>query len=114
LSIRIPEWVAAQDAEFSVDGAPREISWQGRYAVVGEVNPESVVSLQFPLAERTEKLTGFLSGPAEYTLTFKGNTVVSIDPRSAWCPFYERERYRQAEIQWKDIERFVAEEIVKW
>lgn len=114
LSIRIPEWVKAEDTQCSVNGEARKTSWQGRYAVVGKVNPENLVSLQFPIAERTEKLAGFLSGPAEFTLTFKGNTVVDIDPRGAYCPFYERERYRQDNVQWKDMEQFVADDIVKW
>ena len=114
LSIRIPEWVKAEDTQCTVNGKARKTSWQGRFAVVGKVNSGDVVGLMFPISERTEKLTGFLSGPAEFTLTFKGNTVVDIDPRNNSCPFYEREKYRQDNVQWKGIEQFVADDVVKW
>ncbi len=48
LSLRIPEWVKPSDARCQVNGQERLLSWEGRYALVGRVEPADEVTLTFP------------------------------------------------------------------
>ena len=111
LSIRIPEWVTPEQAECRVGDAQRKLSWDGRYAVVGKVQPKDIVKLTFPISERTDVVQ--IMGK-KYTLVRKGNTVVHIDPPGKYCPLYQREKYRGNEVQTKKVERFVAEQQIAW
>ena len=108
LSVRIPEWVAVEEVEATVVGHPRELAWDGRYAVIGEVEPGDVAALTFPISERTVKETMGYPFAVDYTLVIKGNTVVFIDPPGEHYPFYQRERYRENEVRWVKRQRFVS------
>ena len=66
----------------------------------------------FPIAERTvrEKI-----GPQTYTLVLKGSTVVSIDPPGKNGALYaDRAKYRGTDLAWKQVERFVPEQEIRW
>jgi hypothetical protein len=79
---------------------------------VGAAKPGDIISVTFPIAERTVKET---IGPVAYTLVLKGNTVVSIDPPGKNGPLYQgREKYRKSDVQWKQVQRFVPEESIDW
>ncbi|MBN1666440.1 MAG: glycoside hydrolase family 127 protein [Anaerolineales bacterium] len=103
VEIRIPEWVKADEVSCFINDAPGEHSVQGRYVRVGPVQPGNVVSMKFPIAERT--VTTAIAG-CSYRLILKGNEVVAIDPPGQWHPFYQRAHYRAA-LRWTDRERFV-------
>jgi len=53
-------------------------------------------------------------GDGIYTLTLKGNTVIGIDPPGRHCPLYERAHYRQNQVRWRKIRRYVPEERPYW
>jgi hypothetical protein len=65
------------------------------------------VWISFPISERTQQET---IGARQYTLTLKGNDVVAIDPPGKYCPYYQRQKYRQGSVQWKNVQRFVSDE----
>ena len=112
LSVRIPEWVHPEEAKCQLNGTDRPLSWEGRYAVVGKVEPKDVVTMTFPIFERTDKVKILAK---EYTLTRKGNDVVHIDPPGkSDCPLYQREKYRENKARTKTVERFVAEQQIDW
>jgi len=111
LSMRIPEWVKPDDVCIEVDGHARDISWDGRYAVVGDVKPGEVVTMRFPIAERTEKVW---IEKRQYTLVIKGNDVVAIDPPGQACPLYDRSHYRMNRTRWKEQLRFASAEEIEW
>ena len=108
LSVRIPEWVAPEDAEVTVNGQPRELAWDGRYALIGEVGPGDVAALTVPITERTVKETMGYPYAVDYTLVIKGNTVVFLDPPGEHKPFYQRDRYRDNKVRWVNRQRFVS------
>ena len=91
LSVRIPEWVAPGDTRCRVNDGERSVSWDGRYAQVGLVQPSDVVTLTFPIAERTDVVH---IEKQRFTLVRKGNDVVSIDPPGRYYPLYQRQHYR--------------------
>jgi hypothetical protein len=104
VEIRIPEWVKPEEVSCFVNNIPRETDFQGRYAQVGSVESGNVVTMNFPISERTVKAS---IGDISYTLIIKGNDVVSIDPPGQWHPFYQREYYRE-KVRWVRRERFVS------
>jgi len=111
LSIRIPEWVSAEDTRCQVAGVEHVLGFDGRYAQVGAVKPGDVVTLTFPIAERTDIV---YVEKEKYTLTRKGNDVVHIDPPGKYCPLYQRDHYRTNTTRWRKVERFASNEIIHW
>jgi len=112
--VRAPEWVRAQDPQLmcTVNGAPRSVRWNGRYVGIGTTKRGDVISVTFPIQERTVKER---IGPATYTLVIKGNTVLSIDPPGRNGPLYQdREKYRNGEMPWYSVSRFAPEEEILW
>jgi hypothetical protein len=107
VSVRVPEWVQKTAVAVSVGGESRPVRWNGQYLEVGQGRPQEKVSVTFPLEERTQRE---IIGAKEYMLTLKGNDVVAIDPAGKYCPYYQREKYRKGEVQWKNVERFVSDE----
>jgi len=104
LEVRIPEWVKPDEVSGFVNDEPRPLAFQGRYAQIGYVKRGDLVTVSFPISERTIDTT---IGNVPYTLTIKGNDVVSISPPGKWDPFYQRSKYRQNHVQWIDRARFV-------
>lgn len=111
LSIRIPEWVNAGEVRCRVGENERQLSFNFRYAMVGAVKPGDVVTMTFPIAERSDVV---YVEKEQYTLTRKGNEVVHIDPPGKYCPLYQRAHYRSNSAHWRKIQRFVSSEIIHW
>ncbi len=108
LSLRIPEWVAPEQASCEVDGQERKLGWNGRYAKVGNVAAGSIVSLTFPISERTEVVW---VEKRRYKIVRKGNEVVSIDPPGIDGRLYQREHYRADRSRMRKVTRFVSSEM---
>lgn len=49
-----------------------------------------------------------------YTLIRRGNEVVLIQPQGTNCPLYQRDHYRDGTTLWRQVERFVPEQQIKW
>ena len=109
LSLRIPEWVAPEQARCEVDGQERKLGWNGRYAKVGNVGAGSIVRLTFPIAERSEVVW---IEKRRYKIVRKGNEVVSIDPPGIKHPLYQREHFRADRARTRKVVRFVSSEIL--
>ena len=91
VSVRIPEWVQPGEVSCTVDGEPRVLGWEGRYALVGPVPDRGVVEVRFPITERTDRI--YVQKHA-FTIIRRGNEVVSIDPPGRYNPLYQRDHYR--------------------
>jgi hypothetical protein len=57
---------------------------------------------------------GGLRGAVLYTLVIKGNTVVHIDPPGRYNPLYQRAHYRENQVRWRKMKRFVTQEHIEW
>jgi hypothetical protein len=112
--LRIPEWTKPQECKVQSGGPSTALrdatpAWEGRYAIVKGKKGETV-SLSFPIAERTEKIT---TTCGEYQAVIRGNTIVDINPPGKNCPLFKRAQYRQPEAQMKQVERFVPDNVVE-
>jgi len=111
LEIRLAEWVKPEEARCTVNGAPRHLRFDGRYAQVGRVNAGQEVTLEFPIRERTDRV---IIEKQRYTLIRRGNDVVWIDPPGKNRPLYQRGHYRGGETLWKSARRFVPAAEIPW
>ena len=109
LSVRMPGWVDLKAVQGAVDGAALSVTFDGRYAQIGQVAPGQIVSLSFPIVEQTDRVT---MANRYYFLVRKGHDVVAIDPPGKLCPLYRRDHYRDNTTLWKKTSRFVADQIV--
>jgi DUF1680 family protein len=108
LSIRIPEWVTPEQAHCQVDGVDRKLGWNGRYALVGNVEKGRTVRLTFPISERSDDVW---IEKRLYKIVRKGNEVVSIDPPGVQYPLYQRDHYRANKARMRKVTRFVSAEV---
>jgi len=55
-------------------------------------------------------------GGKEYSLNFKGNTLVDISPRDEGngYPIYLREHYKKDKAEMKKVTRYVSPVIIDW
>lgn len=104
LEVRIPEWVKPDEVLGFVNDETRQLAFRGRYALIGSVEARDLVTVTFPIFERSVETT---IGNAPYTLVIKGNEVVSIDPPGKYYPLYQRAKYRENQVRWVNRERFV-------
>jgi hypothetical protein len=111
LSVRMPGWVELGQVQCVVGESPRAVSFDGRYAQVGEVKADQSVRLIFPIAERTDRVT---ISSQWYFLVRKGHDVVFIDPPGKLCPLYQRDHYRDNVTLWKKAIRYVDEQWLDW
>ena len=111
LAVRIPEWVEPDQAKCTVNGKTVKIKWDGRYANVGKVEADDVVTLNFPIEERVEWI---YVEKRTYRILLRGNTCVAIDPPGTNCPLFQREHLRSDTVRWKKTERFVSNKIINW
>jgi len=114
LLLRAPEWVGSGSdaASCTVSGSPRPLHWEGRYLDLGAAKPGDRAVLIFPISERQvrERI-----GPETYSLVIKGNTVISIDPPGQNGPLYQdRTLYSKDQVKWRNVKRFVPDEIIEW
>ena len=112
VEVRIPEWVQPGQATASKNGEAVQLGWNGRYAQAGAANPGDVVTVRFPIFERTvtEKING-----TEFNMIIRGNDVVQMSPPGKYYPFYQRKgHYREDETRWVKRRRFVSSPLLHW
>ena len=116
LEIRLPDWADPERTSCEVAGEARDLTFKGRYAVVGHLNRGQSATLTFPIPERTKKvrIQGPPGGVNEYTLVMRGNTVVSIDPPGKYFPLYQRGHYRRGETLYRKVTRYVPDDELSW
>jgi len=116
VEVRIPHWADEKLVQCVVDGSTREITFDGRYAKLGEINKGQTATITMPLEERMETvhIQGPPGGVNEYKLVMRGGSVVAIDPPGKYHPLYQRNHYRAGKTLYRKVERFVPEDELNW
>ena len=107
---------------FEVPEYTQTFAWPGRPELVlkhsitdensggGMDNPRTVHE-----ANKNPELVKELLEPVEYKITYRGNTVVDIEPDGSIYPIYERDHMRLGKAPISRYERFVpTEDLVNW
>ena len=141
VAVRIPTWVDRSQLSCRVGEFDETYHWVGNYVLVSGLGGGEVITLGFPMVERTEHYTlvGVRAGwrdaewlahedsLPQYDLHFKGNTCVQVDftnrdrfvpdsalERGPLYPVYRREHYRESVAPMKEVTRFVARRLADW
>jgi hypothetical protein len=116
--VRIPYWAVRNQVKCLVDDQAVRPAWTGNrlrfdgLKTAAGKRPGSVIRIEFPVPAATERHTVL---GREYTLTFRGSTLVDISPRDTTTGryrYYLRDEMKRDKVPMKTIEQFVAERII--
>jgi len=91
LAVRVPGHVDKSGVRCSVDGKKAAVKWDGEYVCFESLKAWQVATVEYPLEQEFSK--EILDG-VKYTVEWKGNTVLSIDPPGRIVPIFQREHFR--------------------
>ena len=111
LKVRAAKWVDNQQVVCRIGGQTRQIAWSGRYLEAGSVKPGETVTLEFPIAERREKLESF---DHKYEAVFRGNDCVELTPGGEYYTLFQRDQYRLDQPRYAKVRRFACENTVDY
>ena len=124
--VRIPLWVNRDQVCCQINKRAVTPKWLGRHLRVDNLTKEDVVTISFPVEERTEKWTlarqpelFLLNIKKEKTLScrFRGNTLVELSPLIAPdSPLFKSrpEKYKKTKAPMKTAKQYVNPIILKW
>ena len=98
-----------------VNGKNTKTHWAGNFLVFDRIRKKAMVTIEFPMVEQTIKYRHPYD--KEYTIHFKGNTVVDISPRETnptAYPLYMRDHFKGDKAPMKKVERFVSSVALGW
>lgn len=91
LSVRIPSWVSAERLEVLRGERKVPAAVKEGYLEFGLTTPGEIMSLRFPVTETREEIhIPFTNATQDYTLTWRGDTVVSMSPPGHSFPIHGR------------------------
>jgi len=92
LRVRVPTW-AGRRVTVSIDGTARPAEWEGNYLKLDGLERGQTAAITHPLSETTHTET---IAEQEFTLCWRGATLVRISPEGSAVPLYQREHMRQS------------------
>jgi hypothetical protein len=126
MAVRIPGWVRRSAIRSRVEGERRSeerpLLWIGNYLQFDALRPGDCLTLEFPVAERTEQHTAWdriWRMQRTFTCSFRGNTLVDISPRDerpGQYPLYLRDHLKKGgAAPLRTVQRYVAPRtVVRW
>jgi hypothetical protein len=124
--VRVPLYVDTKTVECRIGGRTVSPVWLGRYAQIEGLKPSDLVTIEFPVEERTEQWTAPPQGSylltvmpqgTQYTCKFKGNTLIELSPPlMPGCWLYQQRlaQYRAKEAPMKEVTRYVSPSRLRW
>ena len=109
--IRMPGWMEGADLGISVNGEAAEPRPDGAYLRIDAVTEGTRIDITFPLHERrnSERIRG-----VEYQLTWRGPTLMQIDPPGTIYPIFRRTLDGMREQSTFDLARTKTAPSVVW
>jgi hypothetical protein len=114
LNVRIPAWAELSAVRVMINGEAAAARFVARYLQIDSAPGDEVV-VTFPMVESTERYQA-IEGGETYTIRFKGNTAVDIEPRNngAKFPTYQRQYYLGHEAPLRSVPDFTTDQHVHW
>ena len=110
--VRIPNWVEMNQVRCFVNGKAMDPGQSRRYLIFENLREGETIRLEFPNPKTKDEYT--IAG-TRYQVTFRGSTVVDIDPRVQGpdqFPLYQRSHFQAEKAPMHTVQRFVAERIL--
>lgn len=124
---RLPIWVDKKQVSCRVGDKTMRPEWVGRYIRFEQVDSNRVVTIEFPVAERTESWTAPPQGSPilaelpksgqRFTMKFRGNTLVELSPPLAPGSWLYQQRpalYSPKQAPMKEVTRYVTPTQLRW
>lgn len=86
--ILVPDWVIKSEVSVKVNGTAITPGWDGPYLVLKDRKKGDRIVVNFPMRITTR--TDTIPGKGVYKTTWKGNTVIGIDPAGKIAPLFQR------------------------
>ena len=116
-SVRIPRWVNKSKVKVERSSRASKLMWTGNNLLLTSLKFNDVITISFPVQERTEKAV-LTANNTEYTFSFRGNTVVDIQPRTELTgpvyPTYQRDLLKSDTAPMKTKTCFVSDVMIPW
>ena len=116
--VRIPLWVDKGAVRQRVGSDAMPPKWFGSHLRFSGLRPADVVTIEFPMVERTEEWKTAAEVPeTDRKIKFRGNTVIELSqPIMPGSPLYMHrpEKYRSPCAPVKRLTRYVAPRVLKW
>ena len=88
LHLMIPDWVKKSEVVLKVNGAVANTEWDNAYLLVANLKKGDKITINYPM--RIVTMADTIPGKGIYRTTWKGNTVVNIDPKGKIVPLFQR------------------------
>jgi hypothetical protein len=124
LKVRIPEHARSSAVKGTLDGKPRKLEIEGRYADFGMVKAGTECTFEFDLTPRvTQEKQQVLQnrecdkpiGALSYQARWRGNTVIELRPESKEEKrMYKRGQLDTGKVVQKDLAHFMSGKTIRW
>ena len=124
---RLPIWVDSKQVSCRAGDKAVHPDWVGRYVRFEHVEPGQVVTIEFPVEERTESWTAPPQGSPlltelppsglRFTMKFRGNTLVELSPPlgpGSWLYQQRPALYSAKQAPMKEVTRYVTPIQLRW
>lgn len=113
--VRTPDWVERTEVQVFKNNEAAKFIWSKSYVKVVGLRPSNRLTVTFPLKRKVEKEFIKDGKNMEYTVEWKGDTVISISPPGDLFPLYQRAHFRSDEAPLReDITYHVPKEEIHW
>ena len=110
--VRLPHWLERDQTKAYLDDQPINPTMSGPYLLFEKLD-KGTLRLEFPVPETTDRYT---IGDREYTLKFRGSTLMDITPRSgnpAYFEYYSRKDKSATKAPMHTVTRFAAKKVLR-
>ena len=110
--VRIPSWVDMDEVKCFVNSKATRPPAIRRYLAFEGLRKGETIRLEFPNPETTDRYT---IGNKVYRVTFRGSTVVNIEPKmqdATQLTLYQRDYLMAKQAPKRKVQRFVADNIL--
>ncbi|MBU4272516.1 MAG: hypothetical protein KKE86_15595 [Planctomycetes bacterium] len=115
--VRIPLWVDKKSVRCRVDQREAKNTWFGQYLRFTNLEEKDIITIEFPMVERTELWTMETHGRVR-TCRFKGNTLIEISPMSPQLHpaalYGRRQDFLKDKAPMRKVTRYVTPLVLKW
>jgi hypothetical protein len=111
--VRIPSWLGNLPINATLNGRRIDAPRSGRFLVLERLKPSDVIALTFDVPRSNGQYT--IDG-TKYTITFRGSTVVDVEPRDRSLhsyPLYVTEPMNTSTAPIHTVRRFVADRLIE-